>query len=258
MLFLLRSQDFALIPRRSRKKTGSTKIFKRKTPEHLTEQRLTCTLHPHAALLLLPDPVQPFADSAFAQHQVFHLPADDSASLVVLDWVSEGRSARGEHWDLQCFASRNEFFFAPAPAPTPCHIPPPSRRLMLRDALVLEQDAGGLRQRMDGFTVFATMMIHGPRFRRLAQCVLARFADEPRIGGRNFDNRRDFKRDMARAGGVVWTAANVRGFVLVKVSGKELEHVRAFLRDLLLGGGACCSEPEVLAEFGEGALLCLQ
>lgn len=207
--------------------------------------------------------MQPFADSAFTQHQVFNLPGDDSASLVVLDWVSEGRSARGEHWDLQRFASRNEFFSAPAPAPSTGDLPLPSppRRLMLRDALVLEKDTDGLRQRMDGFTVFATMMIRGPKFRRLAQCVLARFADEPRIGGRNFDNRRDFKRDMARAGGVVWTAADVRGFVLVKVSGKELEHVRALLRDLLLGGGGGGGgdgESEVLAEFGEGALLCLQ
>ncbi|KAF8534263.1 UreD urease accessory protein-domain-containing protein [Trichophaea hybrida] len=229
---------------------GSTKIFKLKSPEHLTSQVLTYTLHPNSSLLLLPDPIQPFADSAFKQHQVFHLPTNDSASLIVLDWVSEGRSARNEHWDFTSFVSRNEFFIPRASSG--------SKRLLLRDALILERetdDAEGLKRRMEGFTVFATLMIHGPKFANLANCILRRFEDEPRIGGRNFDNRGDFKKDEGKKGSVVWTAANVRGFVLVKVSGKELEHVRAFLRDLLLSGG---EENEVLVEFGEGALLCLQ
>lgn len=167
----------------------------------------------------------------------------------MLDWVSEGRSARNEHWDFASFVSRNEFFIPRASNG--------SKRLLLRDTLILEREtdnAEGLKRRMEGLTVFATLMIHGPRFTKLTNCILQRFRDEPRIGGRNFDNRGDFKKDESRKGSVIWTAANVRGFVLIKVSGKELEHVRTFLRDLLLSG----EENEILAEFGEGALLCLQ
>lgn len=207
-------------------------------------------MHPHSSLLLLPDPIQPFAASHYKQHQLFHLPTDDSASLIVLDWVTEGRSARGEHWDLTSFVSRNEFFI-PREGRAP--------RLLLRDAMVLSSSpAGDLRGRMEAQTVFATLVIHGPLFVQLEEAVLAKFTSEPRLGGRNFDNRQDFKNDDERRGGVVWTAARVRGFVLVKVSGRELEDVKVFIRELLLLRAEHSSEGEVVREFGEGALLCLQ
>jgi len=228
---------------------GSTKIFKLKSPEHLTSQTLTCALQPNAALLLLPDPIQPFASSAYQQRQIFELPQDDSASVVMLDWVSEGRSALNEHWDFVSFVSRNEFYIRRVDG---------SRRLMLRDSVILEQEDGitdvgpSLRERMDGFTVFATLIIRGPKFKGLADSILKRFGDEPRIGGRNFEDKQDFKHDRDKKGGVVWTAASVRGFVLVKISGKVLEDARAFVRGLLLGGS------EVVEEFGDGSLLCLQ
>jgi len=225
-------------------------VFKQITPRDRTTQTHTCTLHPHSSLLLLPDPVQPFAASHYTQHQRFHLPADDSASLVVLDWVTEGRSARGEHWDLASFASRNEFFI-PRAGRAP--------RLLLRDATVLARDAAGdLRGRMAAQTVFATLAIRGPRFERLETAILAKFRGEPRIGGRDFDGRGDSECSGACSGGVAWTAARVRGFVLVKASGTQLEHVKTFFRDLLLLGGAHGGEGEVVAGFGEGALLCLQ
>lgn len=155
---------------------------------------------------------------------------------------------------MESFVSRNEFFIPRASDG--------SLRLMLRDALILERPAGDdsgaeLRRRMEGFTVFATLIIHGKKFTRLAKCVFQRFNDEPRIGGRNFDNKQDFKKDVGKKGGVVWTAANVRGFVLVKVSGRELEDVREFLRSLLLSTDGE-DENEVVAEFGVGSLLCLQ
>jgi len=111
---------------------------------------------------------------------------------------------------------------------------------------------------MEAQTVLATVLIHGPLFPRLEEAILAKFKDEPRIGGRNFDNRGDFKKDDERKGGVVWTAARVRGFVLVKVVGRELEEVRAFIRGLLLLGAEGDMGGEVVSEFGEGALLCLQ
>ncbi|KAI5841997.1 UreD urease accessory protein-domain-containing protein [Tricharina praecox] len=232
---------------------GHTKVFKQKDPSDRTTQTLTCTLEPRSSLLLLPDPIQPFAASNYKQHQLFHLPADDTASLIVLDWVTEGRSARGEHWNLSSFISRNEFFSPPKGEGL-------APRLLLRDSMVLTGDgeAGRLLERMESQTVFATVMIHGPLFVKLEEAVLEKFRDEPRIGGRNFDNRGDFKKDDERKGGVVWTAARVRGFVLVKVTGRELEEVKVFIRGLLLLGGGTDGDGEVVRKFGEGALLCLQ
>jgi len=70
-----------------------------------------CTHETHAVvgrgslLVLAPEPVQPFAESRYAQQQRFSL-ADD-ASLVLVDWFSSGRSARGERWAFSHFASRN-------------------------------------------------------------------------------------------------------------------------------------------------------
>jgi len=70
-----------------------------------------CTHETHAVvgrgslLVFAPEPVQPFAQSRYAQQQRFSLAAD--ASLVLVDWFSSGRSARGERWAFSHFASRN-------------------------------------------------------------------------------------------------------------------------------------------------------
>lgn len=227
---------------------GSTKVFRRVQPSHLTQQELHVTLHARSALLLLPDPIAPFADSAYRQTQRFYLPADDTASIIMLDWLTEGRSASGEKWDFHAFVSRNEFFLPREDG---------SQRLMLRDAMVLErvgvEEEAELRDRMEGMAVFATLVIRGPMFKLLEAEILQRFREEPRIGNRNWD---DGKVEKRRWEGVVWTAARVRGFVLVKVGGRSLQEVRGFLRMLLEEGEG--GRGEVVGKFGEGCLLCLQ
>ncbi|KAI5840309.1 UreD urease accessory protein-domain-containing protein [Morchella snyderi] len=218
---------------------GSTKIFKRKHPTHHTTQSLTLTLHPSSALLLLPDPVQPFADSHYSQRQTVLLPAAEAeaaagagASFVLLDWVSEGRTARGERWQLARFESRTEIYSAAG------------GRLLLRDAVVLdggvvggEEEGDGLCARMDGLGCVATLIVGGPRFAALGAWVVRRYGDEPR-GGRRWQ--------------VLWTATAVRGFVVVKVGGGRVEEVRGFL------GGLLEEEGSVVREFGAEALRCLQ
>lgn len=195
-----------------------------------------------------------------------HVPADDSASFVVLDWLSEGRSARGEHWALHRLESRNEVFAG--------------GRLLLRDALVLDAELIGgetLRGRMDGVTCIATVIVRGPRFAGLVRYVLDRYLREPRIGARGFGGETERRWD------VLWTAASVRGCLVVKVSGGELQEVRGFLRELLEerkegggggGGGDIKNEDgkegtdintkdsddhgDIVREFGEDSLRCLR
>lgn len=87
---------------------GSTKIFPSPPamPTACATQTLTAHLGKHAALWLGPDPTQPFRGSRYRQKQVFHL--DEGASLGVLDWVSEGRRARGESWAAAEWRGGNE------------------------------------------------------------------------------------------------------------------------------------------------------
>jgi len=248
---------------------GSTKVFKLRPGDTLTAQTMTVDLAPHSALLLLPDPVQPFGASVYSQTQTFNLPKDNTASLVVLDWVSEGRTARGEKWELKRFSSRNDVF-------EEGHEDLPNgRRLLLRDSLILHGDEGdhaanegpeSLNSRMDSLSCVSTLIIRGPRFINLAAYILKRFEFEPRIGsggkGWNWDKNRQDERSKSQFRDILWTAASVRGFILVKVSAKELEEARRFLRDLLLQGRSAVDTqdpvPDIVREFGVGSLRCLE
>ncbi|KAL7416166.1 urease accessory protein UreD [Mrakia frigida] len=74
-----------------------------------TTQTLITTLHPGAALYLLPSPTACFVSSRYTQRQRFDLPTCGTANLVVLDWFTCGReksTGGGESWG----AERMEFF----------------------------------------------------------------------------------------------------------------------------------------------------
>lgn len=209
-----------------------------------------------AALVYLPDPVQPFARAAFSQSQKYILGGEQS-SLCACDWVTSGRSARGENWDIHEYKSRNEVWSSDTSG---------KRRLLLRDNLILDKygkTGMHLSERMDGYSVFGTLIIHGPVFAALAQYFLDEFEALPRIGGRDWgdevqtelaprEQRRKERQSREKADGLVWSAANVRGFVLVKFASREVEASRNFLRDMIREEGS------VATSFGEGALMCLK
>lgn len=235
---------------------GSTKIFKTEDARVVSHQRMNVHLKEDAALVYLPDPVQPFAHTAFSQSQVYHL-EHGNGSMCVCDWVTSGRSARGENWDIFEYKSRNEVWTTEATG---------KKRLLLRDNLILDKyGRTGLRlsDRMDGFSVFGTLIVRGPAFASLAKFFLDEFEALPRIGGRNWGDAvqpelsgkeqwRAERLDRETSDGVVWSAANVRDFVLVKFASTEVEGSRNWLRDMIKEEGS------VLHAFGERALLCLK
>ncbi|KAH6642013.1 UreD urease accessory protein-domain-containing protein [Boeremia exigua] len=235
---------------------GSTKIFKTEDPQVVSHQHMNVHLKHGSALLYLPDPVQPFAHTAFSQSQLYHLNSGEG-SLCVCDWVTSGRSARGENWDIYEYKSRNEVWTIEASG---------RKRLLLRDNLILDkhgQTDMRLSSRMDGFSVFGTLIIRGPVFAAVAKFFLDEFEALPRIGGRNWGDavqtkpsRREQWRaerlERERKDGVVWSAANVRDFVLVKFGSTEVEGSRNWLRDMIK------EDSSVLHAFGERALLCLK
>jgi urease accessory protein len=235
---------------------GSTKIFKTTDPSVVSRQHMTVHLRHDAALVYLPDPVQPFAHTSFSQSQKYHLD-QGQGSLCACDWVTSGRSARGENWDIHEYKSRNEVWALDDAG---------KRRLLLRDNLVLDKHGCtdmALSSRMDGYSVFGTLIVRGPTFASLSQFFLTEFEALPRIGGRNWGDtvqtdltrlelwRRD-RQQRETTGGLIWSAANVRGFVLVKFASREVEGSRNWLRDMIQEEGS------IPRNFGERATLCLK
>jgi urease accessory protein len=235
---------------------GSTKIFKTPDPTLVSRQHMTVHLSDGAAFVYLPDPVQPFAHTAFTQSQIYHL-KNEQGSLCTCDWVTSGRSARGENWDIHEYKSRNEVWTSDDAG---------KKRLLLRDNLILDkhgQTGMALSARMDGYSVFGTLIVRGPVFASLAQFFVDEFEALPRIGGRNWgdvvqpdltpkEQRRHDRQQREKADGLIWSAANVRGFVLVKYASREVEGSRNWLRDMIREEGS------VLDAFGERAVLCLK
>ncbi|OCK76287.1 urease accessory protein-like protein UreD [Lepidopterella palustris CBS 459.81] len=237
---------------------GSTKIFKTPSRDLVSGQRMSVDLSPSSALCYLPDPVQPFAHSAFSQVQTYNLEGGQG-SLCVCDWVCEGRSARGEKWSFYSYASKNEVWAVSSNG---------ARRLLLRDNLILDKSdsraGGGFVERMDGFGVFGTLILYGPVFSALGSYFLSEFTSLPRIGGRKWDigvaeaelsageMRRVTRQRQEAEDGLIWTAASHRGFVLVKFGAREVEGARRWLSGMVRGEGS------VVRSFGERALLCLK
>src|SRR5690606_22082876 len=63
----------------------------------------------HGALLVwAPDVVQAFADAIYHQRQTILL--EPGAGIVLVDWLSSGRVARGERWAFWRYHSRTEIF----------------------------------------------------------------------------------------------------------------------------------------------------
>ena len=222
----------------------------------VSKQGLEVRVGRGAGLCYLPDPTQPFAESRFEQRQVFEV--EEGGSVAVLDWVSEGRRARGEIWGLERWVGRNEVWSIHGEG---------GRRLVLRDNVVLDTLMSGGREglvgSMDGLGVFGTLILKGPLFEGLGRFFLDEFKLLPRIGARNWgeaatvpvlseeDIKRAARHKLEKVDEVLWTAASVRGLVLVKFGAREVEGARKWL------GSMVKEEHSIQTNFGDGALIAL-
>lgn len=236
---------------------GSTKLFKSSERSIVSGQTLNVNIELGAALCYLPDPTQPFAESVYEQRQNFFVHSDGGSSLCVLDWVSEGRRARGESWHLWSWKGRNEVR----------EIDPDSGRLgrlLLRDSVMLSDESslgGGLLEKTNEMGVFGSLILSGPLFEDLSQFFLAEFAAQPRIGARNWSTEAETtdaekvveaRTLVEKQDGLLWTAANVRGLVLIKFCSREIDGGRRWLNSMMKREGT------IEREFGPQALLCLR
>ncbi|KAK0614282.1 UreD urease accessory protein-domain-containing protein [Immersiella caudata] len=245
---------------------GHTKVFKSPSPDILTSQTMRVDIAPDAALCLLPDPVQPFEDSVYEQTQIFRL--ETGASLCLLDWVTQGRTARGEDWSFVRWVGRNEVWSAPGGTKA-------GGRLLMRDAAILDSrqydhqpQMRSLRQSMHAMGVVGTLVLRGPLTETLGEFFLAEFAALPRLGARDFRSDEARTKDeeglsplqrwrvqrlaMEKESKLLWSAANVRGCVVVKFGAPAVEHGRVWIGSMLAREGS------ILQNFGDHALMCVK
>ena len=138
--------------------------------------------------------------------------------------------------------------------------------------LVLKQLADAIQtpltRRMDGLGAFGTLILYGSMFASLATFFMDEFKAIPRIGGRKWDTsddaddairdleplviKRKARQRQETSDGLLWTAAMIRGCVVVKFGAREVEGGKRWLRSML------DTEGSVPAHFGERSLLCLR
>jgi urease accessory protein len=244
---------------------GHTKIFQSISPDVVTRQKLHVDLRQDAALCLLPDPVQPFESSVYEQVQIFNVAL--GASLCLLDWVTHGRSARGENWSLTRWIGRNEVWASDVSKPS-------NSRLLVRDAIILDGTARStqlqsLQESMYKHAIVGTLILRGPMMREAGEFFLSEFAALPRLGVRDFRSAETRKKEAAihrspvecwrklrleqeRESNLLWSAASVRGCVIVKFGAATVEAGRNWIGSMLLQEGS------IEREFGEQALMCVR
>ncbi|PWY88994.1 hypothetical protein BO70DRAFT_385161 [Aspergillus heteromorphus CBS 117.55] len=265
--------------------TLTPKLTSGSIPTLSDKSRQTVDVHigADAALCYLPDPAVPYKDSRYEQVQTFTIDgtgrssSSSGGSLCILDWVTQGRTSRGENWDFHLWRGKNEVWTT-VPAdqdPTSTRAsekPVTKKKLLLRDSLILDSEidpcsnsnsssgAGStenlIRSRTHPHGIIGTLILHGPVFERLASFILDKFTSLPRIGGRNWSSTSasEAATDVSPTYDslVTFTAARVRGgFVLVKFGAQDFATAKDWL------GGVLREEGTVGREFGEEALFCL-
>lgn len=242
---------------------GHTKIFKSATPDIVTSQALDVHVDDGAALCLIPDPVQPFESSVYAQKQHFHV--KPKSSLCFVDWVTQGRTARGEDWSFVRWKGCNEVWLDAGQDK--------KQRLLVRDTVILSGPDSillgrPLRDTMHKLAVFGTLILRGEMMKPIGDFFMAEFDALPRIGARDFrsaeaqvqedsklsslERWRSERIRMERHHGVLWSAAHVRGCFVVKFGASTVEAGREWLGAMLLKEGS------IADQFGDEALMCVR
>ena len=136
---------------------ASTKVYR--NPGTLPcGHRTRARLEANSRLVFAPDPVQAFAHSRYSQRQEFELA--EGAGLVLLDWFSCGRVARGERWEFARFQSRTDVFL--------------SGERVFVDSLLLSPEQGSLaaQHRVGRFNCFALLLLMGKPMQETATRML--------------------------------------------------------------------------------------
>ena len=181
---------------------AATKIYR--NPEgRPCSHRLEARVGEGSLLVLAPDPVQAFAGSEYIQRQEFHLAA--GGGLVMVDWLTSGRAARGERWAFNRFHSRNEVFLD-------------DRRLFLDSLLIDPADGAPLGpHRLGRFNCIALVLIIGDLLGDAAKSVLASIAARP----------------VTKRAALICSASPIAGGAVIRLAGESPEEVGLEIQRLL-------------------------
>jgi urease accessory protein len=181
---------------------ASTKVYR--NPAQLPCSHTTrATLERGSLLVFAPDAVQAFAGSSYRQRQDFHLAS--GAGLVLLDWFTSGRAARGERWAFNHFQSRNDVFID-------------GRRVFV-DSILLNADADAVasQHRSGRFNCFAMLLLIGELMREAAAKLIGEIASRP----------------VERGAALLCSASPVQEGVVLRVAGEDVESVSRELKQHL-------------------------
>ncbi len=173
---------------------ASTKVYR--NPLQLPCSHTTqATLERGSLLVFAPDAVQAFAGSSYRQRQEFHLA--DGAGLVLVDWFTSGRAARGERWAFDAFQSRNDVFVD-------------GQRVFV-DSILLGAEDGALTSphRTGRLNCFAMVLVLGQLLRGPAAALASEIASRP----------------VERNGALVCSASAVPEGTVLRVGGEDVEAV---------------------------------
>jgi urease accessory protein len=135
---------------------ASTKVYR--SPRGCS-QHLHGLVGDEAALALVPDPVVCFAGARYEQDTRIAL--SPSASVLVVDGYTCGRSARGERWEFDRYTSRTSIERGGAP--------------IFIDATRLDPVIGSIAERLGRFDVVLSVLAIGPRFASVRRTMLESF-----------------------------------------------------------------------------------
>jgi urease accessory protein len=120
-------------------------------------QTTTAAVAADAALVLLSDPLVPFAGARL--DALVEIDLADGATLALVEGITAGRVANGERWAAARCQTRVRVRRAGA--------------LVLDDALLLDPAHGDVPTRMGPFDAWATVVLAGPGVREAAAALLA-------------------------------------------------------------------------------------
>jgi len=125
-----------------------------------------------------------------------------------------------------------------------------------------------LRDTMHGLGIFGTLIVRGPMMTSLGDFFLAEFAALPRLGARDFrtaaakekeeqeqsplEGWRSGRLKMEQENNILWSAAHVRGCVVIKFGAATVEAGRMWVGSMIIKEGS------VSANFGDQALMCVR
>ena len=178
---------------------ASTKVYRSAAP---AAQQLRARAGDDSILVLLPDPVTPFAGSSYRQAQ--HIDLSPRANLVAIDWMTAGRVSSGERWQFTSYESGTWLRR--------------DGRVILHDATLLIDADGNVAQRMGRFNCLAWAIVIGPAVRAAALRLAGSLGEAPA---------------PKRADLLLSAAALEEDGVLLRVAGTSAQQVSSVLKQQL-------------------------